>query len=214
MNIKVMPLGMVQANCYIVTNNQNEGAIIDPGGETERIVNYLEQNKITPKMILLTHGHFDHVASVWDLIEKYNLPVYINENDAEMLKNINISLCNMSTLYFNYKSGLEYNELKDEDIVRLGDLEFKLIHTPGHSKGSSCFIVENVIFTGDTLFCGDIGRTDLYGGDYATIKKSLKKLSELEKDYFVYPGHGPSSSIENEKATNPYMGQVDYDDYF
>ncbi len=214
MNIKVMPLGMVQANCYIITNDQNEGAIIDPGGETERIINYLEQNEINPKMILLTHGHFDHIASVWDLIEKYDLPVYINENDAEMLKNINISLCNMSTLYFNYKPGLEYNELKDNDIVKLGDLEFKLIHTPGHSKGSSCFIVENAIFTGDTLFCGDIGRTDLYGGDYATIKESLKKLSELEQDYVVYPGHGPSSSIEKEKATNPYMGQVDYDDYF
>lgn len=205
MNIKVMPLGMVQANCYIVTNNQNECAIIDPGGETDRIVRYLEENNIVPKIILLTHGHFDHIASVWDLIEKYDLPVYIHENDVEMLQNINISLCNMSTLYFHYKPNIEYNTLKHNDTVKLGELTFKLFHTPGHSKGSSCYIVENSIFTGDTLFCGDIGRTDLYGGDYNTIKDSLIKLSQLDKDYTVYPGHGPSSSIEKEKTTNPYI---------
>lgn len=214
MNIKVMPLGMVQANCYIITNNQNECAIIDPGGESEKIINYLEENSITPKMILLTHGHFDHIASVWDLIEKYNLAVYINQNDLEMLQDINIALCSMTRLYFNYKAGLEYNALNDNDTVNLGELEFKLIHTPGHSKGSSCFIVEDSIFTGDTLFKGDIGRTDLYGGDYNTIKNSLKKLCKLNKNYKVYPGHGESSYLEDEIQHNPYMGQVDYDDYF
>lgn len=214
MNIKVMPLGMVQANCYIITNNQNECAIIDPGGESEKIINYLEENSITPKMILLTHGHFDHIASVWDLIEKYNLAVYINQNDLEMLQDINIALCSMTRLYFNYKAGLEYNALNDNDTVNLGELEFKLIHTPGHSKGSSCFIVEDSIFTGDTLFKGDIGRTDLYGGDYNTIKNSLKKLCKLDKNYKVYPGHGESSYLEDEIQHNPYMGQVDYDDYF
>lgn len=214
MNIKVMPLGMVQANCYIITNNQNECAIIDPGGESEKIINYLEENSITPKMILLTHGHFDHIASVWDLIEKYNLAVYINQNDLEMLQDINIALCSMTRLYFNYKAGLEYNALNDNDTVNLGELEFKLIHTPGHSKGSSCFIVDDSIFTGDTLFKGDIGRTDLYGGDYNTIKNSLKKLCKLDKNYKVYPGHGESSYLEDEIQHNPYMGQVDYDDYF
>lgn len=214
MNIKVMPLGMVQANCYIITNNQNECAIIDPGGESEKIINYLEENSITPKMILLTHGHFDHIASVWDLIEKYDLSVYINQNDLEMLQDINIALCSMTRLYFNYKAGLEYNALNDNDTVNLGELEFKLIHTPGHSKGSSCFIVEDAIFTGDTLFKGDIGRTDLYGGDYNTIKNSLKKLCKLDKNYKVYPGHGESSYLEDEIQHNPYMGQVDYDDYF
>lgn len=214
MNIKVMPLGLVQANCYIVSNNQNECAIIDPGGETEKIINYIKENKLEPKMILLTHGHFDHIASVWDLIDEYNLPVYAQKEDIEMLENINIALCSMTSIYFNYKPGLQYNGIDDNDVVKLGELEFKLIHTPGHSKGSCCYAVEDVLFTGDTLFCGDIGRTDLYGGDYNTIKNSLKKISELDKNYIVYPGHGGSSTIENEKKNNPYIGQVDYDDYF
>lgn len=214
MNIKSMALGMVQANCYIITNNQNECAIIDPGGDTNKIIDYLQQNNITPKMILLTHGHFDHIASVWDLIDRYDIPVYINEHDLEMLENIDIALCNMTNLYFNYKPGLKFNTLKHDDIIKLGELTFTLFHTPGHSKGSSCYIVSDYIFTGDTLFCGDIGRTDLYGGDYNTIKHSIKKLSELKKDYIVCPGHGKRTSIEKEKTTNPYMVQVNYDNYF
>lgn len=214
MKIHGMPLGMVQANCYIVSTEERHAAIIDPGGSVNRIVRYLQENELTPKMILLTHGHFDHIAALWELLDRFDVPVYIQQEDGEMLENIQLALCGMTTLYFPYREHTLYVALQDGDTVELDELVFQLIHTPGHSKGSSCYQVGNALFTGDTLFAGSMGRTDLYGGSYERIKQSLQRLAALEGDDTVYPGHGECTTLEQERRTNPYLGQVSYDDYF
>lgn len=214
MNVETMPLGMIQANCYILSSDAKNAAVIDPGGEVQKIKSYLEQNGLTLKMILLTHGHHDHVAAVWDLAQWAKVPVYIQEEDGEMLEDIKISLCSMVPLYFTYNPEMPIRLLKDGEHLSLDELDIKLIHTPGHSKGSSCYLTENLLFTGDTLFAGSVGRTDLYGGSYPILKKSLEILKTLPEACRVYPGHGEDTTLGFEKKTNPYLGQVDYDDYF
>ena len=212
--IQGIPLGMIQANCYILSTERKNAAVIDPGGEAEKIKTYLKQNDLTLKMILLTHGHHDHIAAVWDLAGWANVPVYIQEEDGEMLKDINLSLCSMVPLYFAYNSEMPIQLLKDRDILKLDELDIELIHTPGHSKGSSCYKIGDALFTGDTLFAGSIGRTDLYGGSYSVLKSSLEILKALPDTYRIYPGHGEDTTLGIEKRSNPYLGQVNYDDYF
>lgn len=213
MQIKIMPLGMVQANCYIISNDEKNAAIIDPGGSAAKILKYLADKELTVKLIALTHGHHDHIAALWDLLDELDVPVYIQNEDGEMLDDIKISLSRMSQLYFNYRPNTKYNVLSDGDSLKLDELQIKLIHTPGHTKGSSCYLIGDSLFTGDTLFAGDIGRTDLYGGDYNTMKASLLKLAALEGDYKVYPGHGGGSTLECERTGNPYLGQMEYEFY-
>lgn len=215
MEIQVKPVGMIQANCYIVSSDSKNAFIIDPGGDAKQLLNNLKQHDLTLKMILLTHGHHDHIAAVWDILEECPVPVYVHSGDKEMLEDIQISLCSMVPVYFHYKTGVEYQTVKDGDKLEMDDLKIEVLHTPGHTKGSCCFVVnQQVMFTGDTLFQGDIGRCDLYGGDYTVMKQSLARLAVLETDYRVYPGHGPATTLLNQKATNPYLGQVSYDDYF
>lgn len=205
MKIHGMPLGMVQANCYIVSTEERHAAIIDPSGSVNRIVRYLQENELTPKMILLTHGHFDHIAALWELLDRFDVPVYIQQEDGEMLENIQLALCGMTTLYFPYREHTPYVALQDGDTVELDELVFQLIHTPGHSKGSSCYRVGNALFTGDTLFAGSIGRTDFPTGDMAALRKSLKRLAALEGDFPVYAGHEEDTTLEEERRTNPFM---------
>lgn len=214
MKIQTMPLGMIQANCYLVSTEQKNAFVIDPGGEANRILKRLEEDGLRLRMILLTHGHHDHIAAVWKLAEATGAQVYIQKEDLELLQNIELSLCSMTELYFHYDPNLSICGLEDGACLELDELKIQLLHTPGHSKGSSCYQVGNVLFTGDTLFAGDIGRTDLYGGSYPQIKASLMKLAALEGDYQVYPGHGPATTLEKQRKENPYLGQVSYDDYF
>lgn len=214
MNIVTRPLGMIQANCYILETNEKRALVLDPGGDAGQVIRYLEENGLTLGAILLTHGHHDHVAAVWDLLDWQEAPVYVPEQDLEMLEDISLSLCGMAPLYFHYRQGVPYRTLQEGDVVRLDDISLRVIHTPGHTKGSSCYLGDGALFTGDTLFEGSVGRTDLYGGSYPTLKASLEKLSSLEGDYTVYPGHGGATTLELQRRTNPYLGQVDYDDYF
>lgn len=214
MKIQTMPLGMIRANCYLVSTEKKNAFVIDPGGEASRVLRKLEEEGVSLKMILLTHGHHDHIAGVWKLAEETGAQVYIHKDDLEMLQNIDLSLCSMTELYFHYNPKIPICTLEDGSCLELDELKIRLIHTPGHSKGSSCYLVEDALFTGDTLFDGDIGRTDLYGGSYPQIKASVQKLADLEGDYRIYPGHGPDSTLETQRKRNPYLGQVSYDDYF
>lgn len=214
MKIVTKPLGMIQANCYLLVSEQNRVLVLDPGGDAGAIIRYLEQNSLTLGAILLTHGHHDHIAAVWDLLDYEQVPVYVPEQDLEMLEDISLSLCGMAPLYFHYEKGVSYHTVQDGDVVKLDEISLQVIHTPGHTKGSSCYLGEGALFTGDTLFEGSVGRTDLYGGSYPVLKASLEKLAALPQDYTVYPGHGGATTLEIQKKTNPYLGQVDYDDYF
>lgn len=205
MKIIQMPLGMIQANCYLVITEQKNALVVDPGGEAERILETLEKEGATLRKILLTHGHHDHIAAVWTLARETNAEIYIHQEDGEMLTNIEISLCSMTGLYFEYDPKRPFHTLQDGDQVTLDELKLTLIHTPGHSKGSSCYCMGQVLFTGDTLFDGAVGRADLYGGNSRQLRASLKKLAALPGDYSILPGHEGTSTMEVQRQVCRYM---------
>lgn len=205
MKFKVLPLGVYQANCYIVTDEKdNETAVIDPGGDFDQLKRYIEHNNLKVRYIILTHGHGDHIGALAELKEYTKAPVCINENDSSMLKD---SRRNLSRLIGGKGVEIETDlKLKDGDVLELGDTKLEIIHTPGHTKGGICIRCGNVLFSGDTLFACSIGRTDLEGGSYEEILSSIKnKLFILPEDTEVYPGHGAATTIKTEKKHNPFF---------
>lgn len=209
MDIIIMPVGVLGTNCYIVGSNAKGCAIIDPGAQPEKIVEEIAKAELTPRCILLTHGHHDHIGGVKKLTTTYpDIKVYIGEDDLEMLGDGDKSLAmfrNATPDEFIIKDA---ESLKDGQEIEVDELKFRVLATPGHTKGGVCFTCRDVLFSGDTLFRGDVGRTDLYGGDYDVLLKSLKKIYELEGDYVVYPGHGDYSSLEFERKSNRYMAEA------
>lgn len=205
MKIIRVPAGIYAANCYIVYSEKtNEGFIVDPGGDADDILSAIKENGVNAKSIILTHGHGDHIGGVRELKEKLEIPVMIHEDDREILvdgeKNLSTMMA-MGTIEIEPE-----NLLKHGDMIEYNDLKAEIIHTPGHTRGGICIKVEDSIITGDTLFAGSIGRTDLLGGDYNTIISSIKeKLLVYPDEYKVLPGHGGGSTIGKEKATNPFL---------
>ena len=196
MQMKTMPLGAYQTNCYLVWNEDSDRClVIDPGYEPERVLSEVARLNKTIEAVLLTHGHFDHVGAVRTLAAETDCQVYLNEQDLSMPTQLTAGPLYYTHLY------------KEGDVLNLAGVKLRVIHTPGHTPGSVCLVAEDAIFSGDTLFEGSCGRTDLPGGDWATILKSLKRLAQLEGDFRVYPGHGPSTTLEDEKKWNPYMRQ-------
>lgn len=191
MQVFTLPLGAYQTNTYIVEND-GRCVVIDPGYEPETIYRFLESNGLTADAIFLTHGHFDHVGGVKALVEKLGCPVYIHEAELSMPEAMTAG-----PLYYTHTYG-------EGDRVEKASLSFRVLHTPGHTPGSVCLIAEDACFSGDTLFYGSCGRTDLPGGDWATIRRSLNRLAQLN-DLAVYPGHGASTTLSAEKRYNPYM---------
>ena len=203
MKIDSLAVGSIGTNCYILQDEAAKlCAVIDPGDEPERILSAVEQTGCTPTMILLTHGHFDHYTAVKGLLEKWpELPVYIHENDVT-----DKSVGSFSLLFPRLP---EKNQryYKEGDRLTLGGLTITVLETPGHSRGSVCLVVGDVIFSGDTLFHGSCGRTDFVGGSYEDILRSLKKLAQLPGQYQVYPGHDRSTNLDFERRVNPYVKQ-------
>ena len=203
-NIRSLTVGIVATNCYLVWNKATrEGVLIDPGDEAERICSAIAEERVNLKAILLTHGHFDHILVAEELKEKYDVPLYASEEEKEMLGS---SRWNLS----GREEGIEitdYIPLEDGESIELLGKEWKVISTPGHTKGSVCYFVPGDIpylFSGDTLFYESYGRTDLYGGSEEAIKKSIKeKLFTLPDETLVYPGHEEATTIANEKQYNP-----------
>ena len=194
LQVKTLPLGAYQTNCYLVWDeNSATCVVIDPGYEPDTIL--LEAKKLGKEIaaILLTHGHFDHVGAVKDLVAETGCPVYLCPEDLSMP-----SQMTAGPLYYT-------NTYGEGDRLELAGLSFKVLHTPGHTPGSVCLMCENVIFSGDTLFWGSCGRTDLPGGSWSTIRVSLKRLAELSGDYDVYPGHGDATKLSFERNFNPYL---------
>ncbi len=202
MEVKCFVQGEIETNCYVVSDETKNCVVIDCDGNIGSIARYITNNGLTLTHILLTHGHHDHIGSVNLLREKYNCTVCINKRDEELLGSA-------SKNYYDgkFEAVLADCYLKEGDIVKSGNMTFSVMETPGHTKGGVCYITEGAVFSGDTLFAGDCGRTDLYGGDWEEMKQSLKRLHDLEGDYAVYPGHGPSSTLKEERIVNQYMKQ-------
>ncbi|PSL97597.1 MBL fold metallo-hydrolase [Clostridium botulinum] len=199
MDIKTIPVGIYNANCYLLID-QDKCAIIDPGGDSEDIIKIIEDNNLIPKFILLTHGHIDHVGGVEAIKDEYNIPFYINRKDEDLIKEAEYIFGNFG----KYKNADEY--LVEGKEFQLGNLKIKAIETPGHSPGGMSFLVNNVIFTGDTLFRESIGRSDFIGGSHNTLINSIQsKITVLDPDIYVLPGHGPQSTIGYEKDNNPFF---------
>ncbi len=199
MQIKRIPAGVYAANCFILMDEDTkETAVIDPGGDSEDLIKAVNEMDAKVKYILLTHGHTDHTGAAVQLQEEYNVPIYISEKDYRMMEN--------GEYIYGDVIGKVDKFLNEGDTFKIGSIEIKCIHTPGHTPGGICFMVEDVVFTGDTLFAGSIGRTDLAGGDFDAIISNIKnKLMILPDNITVLPGHGPQSSIGRERVHNPFL---------
>ena len=209
MNISCLPLGDYQANCYLITDDKTKSAaVVDPGIPSDELNDLLLGYNL--EYILLTHGHFDHIFGCESLKAIYpDCKICIHKADEICL---NDKVWNLVGDFDGYLPDLKADILLDDsDIIKLSDnIVFKVIHTPGHSKGSVCFYDENnkVIFSGDTLFCRTVGRTDFIGGDFDLMMDSIKKLSLLPLETAVFPGHNRSTTIEDEKCKNRYMRKL------
>lgn len=212
MKITVAQTGPLGTNTYIVANETtNECFIIDPA-ECERVAGIVEANNLSCCGILLTHGHFDHLMGVCGLKKRFNTQVYVHKNDARALQSDKYSLAAFVNTSVE-KTEPDYT-LDDNDVLNLAGFEIKVMHTPGHSPGSVCYIVESerVIFSGDTLFRLSVGRTDLLGSSGEELAFSLLyKLYMLHGDYKVFPGHGENTTLEFEKANNPVTRTMNYE---
>ena len=202
LQIHVLPLGAYQTNTYIVHHSESKScAVIDPGYEARAILKKAADLGLTVDAILLTHGHFDHVGAVSEIAKATNCAVWMHQSDYSPEKHP------MRKMFYPLADTLspEIHFCEEGEVIHVGGLSFHTLHTPGHTWGSVCYLCGDALFSGDTLFAGSCGRTDLLGGDWATITRSLRRLKEMEADLRVFPGHGGSSTLSHEKTANPYM---------
>lgn len=196
-------------NSYLIAH-ANTCIIVDPGDEGEKICNTVIKNHWTPKSIILTHGHFDHIKDAKFVAQQFNLPIFIHEFDKSFLTTPNLNLATVFGFSFEGIDSTDY--LHDGDIFELGDLKIKVIHTPGHTPGSICLMCNDCLITGDTLFKRMISRTDLPGGDEDALMDSLDKLFSLKGDYKVYPGHEDITKLLEEKKYNEKFEEDGFDE--
>ena len=202
LTIHTLPLGAYQTNTYIVhDSNSTSCAVIDPGYEAATILKKTYDLGLTIDAILLTHGHFDHVGVVSQLVKATGCAVWMHQSDYSPQKHP------MRVMLYPLADARtpEINFCEEGEVIQAGGLAFHTLHTPGHTWGSVCYLTGDALFSGDTLFAGSCGRTDLLGGDWATIQESLNRLKEIEADLHVFPGHGENSTLGHEKMANPYM---------
>lgn len=195
--IHTLVLGELQTNCYVAEGPEGRCVILDPAGEAHKVLEHLGRKKLTAEAILLTHGHFDHVGAVMELVAELEIPVYLCPGDKAL------------PAFLTRPVG-PTTEVTEGMVLELAGLRIQVLHTPGHTPGSVCYQVEDVLFTGDTLFDGSCGRVDLPGGEPKEMLKSLKRLKDMDFCGTIYPGHGPSSTMSLQRIINPYLlGVVD-----
>jgi hydroxyacylglutathione hydrolase len=198
MRVEAFPVGMLATNCYVASSETgHEAIIVDPGMdyayEAEQIIRYIENNKLTVKLIVNTHGHSDHINGDLLMQKKFNVPIYIHALDVPFITNLEP----------DDKPDLVL--LKDGDLIQFGSEKLRVLHSPGHTPGCICLVGEKVIFTGDTLFASSIGRTDFPESTPSEMDASLRKLLGLSDDLIVYSGHGEVSVLGVEKRVNPFL---------
>lgn len=207
MKIHMETVGPFQENSYFVTDEHTGSTvIIDPGGDAQKLIRVIESGGFKPRWIMNTHGHIDHLAAARELQEAYRIPFYIHAEDEALVQ----QAVNYAALFAYPLQQIPLTDryLEDNMPFTLEQIEIKVLHVPGHTRGGCAFYIpsEKVLFSGDTLFRESVGRTDLPGGDYATIQKSIRqKLFILPEDTTVYPGHGPVTTIGYEKKNNPFV---------
>lgn len=195
--ICTLPLGALETNCYLVfREGSGQCLVIDPGAAPETILDALDRLGLRPAAILLTHGQFDHVGGVRSLAAETDCPVYLHPADLALPP-----MLTAGPLYCTHA-------FADGDALSLAGLSVRVLHTPGHTPGSVCLLVENDLFTGDTLFAGSCGRTDFPGSSPADMRRSLARLNGLEGDFPVYPGHGPATTLSAQRQENLYLRGV------
>lgn len=203
--VKRLVVGALDTNCYILKDNASRAAlVIDPGGDAFVIKSALLEMDAFPAAILLTHGHFDHILAL-DEVRTAKTVVCMHEKDADML--IDSDLISPSMLGYNpwpfQKADVLFGE--NDRHISVAGFDLEVIHTPGHTEGSVCYLFGDLLFTGDTLFCGGIGRTDFKGGNVAKMQASLSLLYNMPGDYAVYPGHDRETTLSEERLHNPYL---------
>ncbi len=199
-------VGQVATNCYFMINEETkEALVIDPGDSAQMLAEKLNQKGWKPQAVLLTHGHFDHAMAAKELAEMFGIEIYAHEREKDTLedprKNVSIMVGNKD----NYRADVY---VKDGEVLELAGMEVKVLHTPGHTEGGCCYYLEKekILFSGDTLFCQSVGRTDFPGGSMSKIVRSIKeKLMALPDEVKVYPGHMGMTTIGSERARNPYL---------
>ena len=205
LTVKTLPVGPFQANSFLLKcSDTGVGAIVDPGDEDELILELVERDSVEIKYILLTHAHVDHVGALKPVKDATGARILMNEGDKFLLESVGAQALSFG---LKVEGGSEIDVLvKDGDVFEFGKLEIKIIHTPGHSPGGVCYLIGKSVFVGDTLFAGSIGRTDLPGGSYDTLISSItEKLLPLGDDIEVFTGHGPATTLGEEKLTNPFL---------
>ena len=194
LQIQTMPLGAYQTNCYLIWDDGADSCVvIDPGYEAKTVLQTAEKLGKRIEAIFLTHGHFDHVGAVKEIAGDTDCKVYLCALDLTMPPQLTAGI-----LYYT-------NTYSEGDEITVAGTKFQVLHTPGHTQGSVCLLTQGHMFSGDTLFAGSCGRTDLPGGSWETICRSLRRLAQMEDDYIVHPGHGESTTLAQEKMYNPYM---------
>ena len=209
MHYTQLVVGPLQTNCYVVYDGDGNCVVIDPGAQATDILKTIKTGTIV-KVVLLTHVHFDHIGAVRAICEKTNAPLFVHEGDERALSD---SRRNLAALFIQGED-LQLTAdrlLKDGEEVMAGNMTFEVLHTPGHTPGSCCYLCGNLLFTGDTLFADGAGRTDFPGGDSRALRASLERLAALDGDYTVLPGHGPATTLLWERQHNALMGNNAYE---
>ena len=205
MILETLSLGPMQVNCYILAKEESgQAIIIDPGAEVNKINKVLNKYSLTPAFIVNTHGHYDHIGCD----DKFKVPIYIHSRDAKLLKDPRLNLSGLMSLPYQVDS--EIIGMEDNQIIELEEIQLKVLHVPGHTPGGIALVLlkpeGKIVFTGDSLFCSGIGRTDFPGADESLLLKSIQeKLLTLPDETICYPGHGPSTTIGEEKKNNPFL---------
>jgi glyoxylase-like metal-dependent hydrolase (beta-lactamase superfamily II) len=207
MKIENIVVGPLQVNCFIVYDEESlDAMVIDPGDDAGKIIRFIEDNKLLVSRIVCTHAHFDHIGAVRELKDKTGAPVLLNKGDVDIFMRAD----SQASLWgFQLEQPAEPDiYLSNGDEIAFGKLRFKVLHTPGHSPGGICLYGEGVIFTGDTIFAGSVGRTDFPGGSISELKRSFSGILSLPPETRIFPGHGPLTTVKKEKEFNFFVHEL------
>lgn len=208
-DLKIYNVSPLSTNCYLLTDKDTgEMAVVDPGGKNEQLIEYITDNGNKLKYVLLTHGHYDHIGYAKQMSDIFGAEILCS-------KNANVFLSDNMLNHSMYHDDIEVIKpfsadviLKDNDVIKLGNTEITFIETPGHTNGCGCFLFDDIMISGDTLFCESFGRTDLPTGSLSKLFTTFRRLNAIDKDYVVYPGHGISTTLSHEKKYNPLMSRL------